>query len=168
MFRLMQLSPYALSRLRNAGAGGYTAIADAVGASTLRDRLPPDLTMPELASLKPVEHDQPPIPITDSMQYGLFTNVVLNVGTADSLVLPAPQAGSIRIALVIINTHATQTIFIRFGGAADALIGFPLFGQGTAIGFDKVVPQDDIHIIGSAAATTGVLLYSNKNINQAG
>lgn len=150
---------FALSRMR---ADGFGAAADYI------ESLPADIPMADLAPLRPQQHAAAPAAVTDSLKYGSFNNVILNVGLVSQLVLPQPQAGSVRTFLLIVNTHATQSLFVRFGAQSDALIGLVLLPVGGAIGLDAVVSQDDIHIIGNGAATTGVLIYCNKNALQAG
>lgn len=127
----------------------------------LQDTLPPELqiTADSLAQLKePVSpHDN--APVVEEFRYTLFNNQALNIGIASQLVLRAPATR--RTFLLIVNTHATQTMFLRFGAASDAIIGLPIQPLFGFFGLDTVVAQDDIHLVGNGAATTGVLIYSN-------
>lgn len=96
----------------------------------------------------------------DSLKYGSFINVPLSIGVVSQLVLIKPP--SRRIFLQIQNTHAIQQMFVVFGTPATLITGIRLGPNGTAT-YDSVVPQDDIHIIASGGATTGVLIYCNKS-----
>lgn len=102
-------------------------------------------------------------PIRDELKYGNFTNLTISAELASARVLLKPPTGTRRTFFAIFNTHATQTIFLAFGQDATAVNGIPIFAGG-GIGLDAVVPQDDIYVIGSGAATVGVLVYSNDTI----
>jgi len=84
------------------------------------------------------------------------------VGTADQILLL--QATRFRTLLVIVNT-STNVMRINFTAASGAN-SIPLnpasaAGQGGGVlFFDAIVPQNEVHGSGSAAATTGVLLYA--------
>ena len=94
----------------------------------------------------------------DPMRYCSFTNIPLNVGLVEQTVLQ--QATRKRVYLFMINTHATQRLFITYGTVATAGNGVPLEAD---LGFFEhlfTVPQDDIHVIANGAATTGVLVYA--------
>lgn len=56
------------------------------------------------------------------------------------------------------NTHATQVLYVGFGYAPNAANGMQIGPQGFYEPY--WVPQNEIQILGSAAATTGVLLYA--------
>jgi len=126
-----------------------------------RDVLPPEL-LPHFDNLKPpppAAEDQ--ISITDHSKYGFFTNFPISVGLGSILVLP--HAPTTRTFLFIVNTHATQTLFVRFGGDSSALIGVPIQPVFGFMAFDVVVPQDDVYMVGNGVATTGVGLFCNAN-----
>lgn len=115
------------------------------------------------STLLPRSQQAPTQRFTDTLKYGSFINVPLSIGVLSQLVLIKPP--SKRIFLQIQNTHAIQQMFIVFGTPATLITGIRLGPNGSAT-FDNVVPQDDIHIIASGAATTGVLIYCNKSDNE--
>ena len=127
--------------------------------------LPPYFRI-QLDQLKDVEQATPPAVNVNALQYGSFNNVALSVGLANQLILPQPPGDSIRIFLLIVNTHATQNLFLRFQAEADAIIGLPILFNFGFVGFDTVVPNDDLNIIANGAATTGVMIYGNKSPQQ--
>lgn len=157
---LYQASPFLRSRFRS----GFGYAPGDSAEFRIAKTLPPELagvTASQLAALRPLATPDQGVAVTDNGKFGLFNNVVLNIGLVDQNVLFQPQGLSDRIFLQIQNTHATQSLFVRFGAIADAVIGLRLVA-GAVVWWDTVVPQDDIHIIGNGAATTGVLIYSNK------
>lgn len=94
----------------------------------------------------------------DPMRYCDFSSIPLNVGLAEQTVLM--RATRKRVYLFMINTHATQRLFVTYGTTATALLGVPLEAD---LGFFEhlfTVPQNDIHVIANGAATTGVLVYA--------
>lgn len=96
--------------------------------------------------------------VWDAMRYCDFTSIPLSVGAADQAVLA--QATRKRVYLYLINTHATQRLFVTFGTTATVLLGVPLEAN---LGFFEwlfTVPQNEVHLIANGAATTGVLIYS--------
>lgn len=125
------------------------------------DVLPPE-SMIHLENLREQPKPESPQAINDHARYGFFNNTAVSVGTASQLVLRQPTTR--RIFLFIVNTHALQTLYVTFGRDANATLGIPIAPNNGSIGFDQVVPQDDIFLIGSGAATTGVLVYSNSEV----
>lgn len=121
------------------------------------DVLPPELRV-QLDSLVP-QADPINNAVVEPNRYSNFNNQAILVGLASTLVLRAPSGR--RVFLFVVNTHAVQTLFIRFGANVDAIIGVPIQPLFGFIGFDIVVPQDDVYLVGNGAGTTGVLLYSN-------
>lgn len=146
-------------------------------------KLPPDPSMlsavqdtgtPELALSQPV---LPPVPqssgdadapIIQRMNYGNFNNISLSIGLTDSLVLNIPPGGARRIYLFIVNTHPAQNMFLTFQVGSNSTLGIPILFNFGFIEYNIVVPQDDVHIVANGAATTGVLVYSNKLPNTPG
>lgn len=139
--------------------GGYENngfVVDRMGI----DVLPPE-SQAQFANLKEQPAPESPQAINDHSRYGFFNNIVINVGAVSQLMLRQPTTK--RIFLSIQNTHATQTLFVAFGRDSNAFVGIAVLPAFGLIGFDVVVPQDDVYIIGSGAATTGVMLYSNSD-----
>lgn len=99
-------------------------------------------------------------PIVDQAKYVLFTTVPINIGVASVLILPKPSTQ--RLFLFIINTSPVNQIIVNFGNQASAILGIPIAAALGFIGFDAVVPQNDVYIIGSGAGTTGTLIYANS------
>lgn len=111
---------------------------------------------------QPLQQDtKDSVPIVDSLRYGLANNVPISIGTASQIILAKPTTN--RTYLFIVNTHLTQTAYIAFGRNASAGSGIPLYPNGGWYEKESFVPQDDIYAIGSGAATTLILTYSNKN-----
>lgn len=101
-------------------------------------------------------------PIVDQAKYVLFTTVPINIGVASVLILPKPSTQ--RLFLFIINTSAVNQLIVNFGNQASAILGIPIAAGLGFLGFDAVVPQNDVYIIGSGAGTTGTLIYANSVI----
>lgn len=144
-----QLSPVLARKIRSQGTGIR------FGA----DVLPPELQV-HLANLSPQPTPEQQAPVFEPSRYGLFNNNTLNIGLVSTLVLLHPA--TTRVFLFIVNTHATQNLFVNFGANADAFIGVPIVAGFGFMGFDTVVPQDDIYLVGSGANTTGVLTFCNR------
>lgn len=103
--------------------------------------------------------------IRNELLYGNFNNVALSIGVASVRVLDKPQANTRRTYLFLVNTHASQNLFLAFGQDSSTLVGVPLLFNFGFMEFNNVVPQDAVYLLGAGAATTGVLLYSNDSIN---
>lgn len=106
----------------------------------------------------------PTVPIRDELKYSNFSNVPLNIGTASVRVLLKPPTGSRRVYLMIVNTSAAGNFFVSFGQDATLLNGVPILPNFGAYEFNNTIPQDDIYIIASGAAVTGVIVYSNDTV----
>lgn len=158
-----QMSPMLARRLTQWHDGeAKTGIPRGIALTLGADVLPPEL-LKNLENLRPPLTPPPPeetLNIADASKYGYCNNFVINVGLASVRVLPAPTTR--RNFLFMVNTHATQVLFLRFAGDSNALIGVPIAAAGGFIGFDTFVPQDDVYLIGNGAATTGVGLFSNQ------
>lgn len=122
---------------------------------------------PELAPVAQTDPFENPasFPIRDELKYCNFNNLPLSVGVASSRVLLAPRVNTRRTYLMVVNSHAAQTFFIAFGQDSTATLGVPIQPNFGFLEYNVVVPQDDIFLIGSGAATTGMLVYSNASIN---
>jgi hypothetical protein len=94
--------------------------------------------------------------IFDRMRYANFTQIPLALTTVDQIVLPRPT--QIRVYLTILNTDAANTIFVNFGTAATPL-SIP-FAPANGFEWLFVIPQDDIHMVASAAPTVGTLIFA--------
>jgi hypothetical protein len=119
----------------------------------LRPGMPPS-PITVLASLGVLQ--QPALPAFDRMRYCSFTQIPLSLTTADQLVLPRPT--QIRVYLAFLNTDAAASIFINFGTAATPL-SMP-FAPANGFEWLFTVPQDDIHMVGSATPTVGTLIFA--------
>lgn len=60
----------------------------------------------------------------------------------------------------ICNTHATNTLYFRWGGAATTALGVPL-PPNTSILFDSKVSKQSLNIIASGADTTVYIVEYN-------
>lgn len=126
--------------------------------TTLVESLPPGIRQ----ALQPQRQISPQsaTPIVDQAKYVLFTTVPINVGVASVLILPKPSTQ--RLFLFISNTSPVNQLIVNFGNQASPLLGITLAANLGFVGFDAVVPQNDVYIIGSGAATTGTLIYANS------
>jgi len=123
---------------------------------------------PELSdelALPPPFTQAPAAPVRDELKYGRALLIPFSQGVPSARILVAPPPNTRRAFLFIVNTHAIQILFVNFGDVASALNGIPVNPGNGAIGFDAFVPQDDIYLAANGAATTGVLVYSNKGVN---
>lgn len=125
------------------------------------------LQAPELAPVaRPDVFDNPAgFPIRDELKYSYFINSSLSIGAASTRVLLSPKVNSRRVYLFLVNSHAAQTMFVAFGQDATILAGIPIQPNFGFVEYNIVVPQDDIFVIASGAATTGMMAYSNAGIN---
>ena len=113
----------------------------------------------------PIDIDGAKVYTIERTEYSFFTVIRGVVGAADLLVLPQPDAK--RVFLQIINLDPANLLTINFGTMAVYGVGGngagapvpPNYGSYT---WDKRVPQDDIHLIGSAANVPFCLIYSNR------
>lgn len=113
----------------------------------------------------PPEKLPPATPIRDELRYGRAQLLPISQGIASVRVLQAPQTNTRRVFLLVVNTHPTQILYLNTGDVASAIQGIPINPGNGALGFDIFVPQDDIYLAANGAATTGVLVYSNKGVN---
>lgn len=158
--QLAHLSPFMQQHLPNrASISHLTSLIANAGVPEL------EFSDPVLPAATQNTEDRPSF-VVEPMRYGSFSNVSLNVGLADQLVLNIPSGDSMRTFLMIVNSHPTQNMFLTFQVAATALMGIPILFNFGFIILDTVCPQDDVHLIANGAATTGMLLYANRNPNQ--
>lgn len=121
---------------------------------------------PELVPAAPLPGYEIPAPasIRDELRYANFINQALSIGAVSTRVLLRPPSNTRRVYLMIINTDPIDLLFVTFGQDATALNGVPLQMNFGFWEFDAVVPQDDLYLIGGAAAVSAVLVYANKGI----
>lgn len=124
---------------------------------------PPDV-QPRSPS-RPMELPQPgetfhPYNTFDALRYGSFKTLPFSIGTVDTIVLD--KATDIRIYLFIINTHPLNDLFLNFQAPATPLTT-PISPARGFYEFLMPVPQDAIHLIASAAGTTGVLVFTERD-----
>ncbi|MDW8259017.1 MAG: hypothetical protein RML32_06205 [Gammaproteobacteria bacterium] len=100
----------------------------------------------------------------NELRYGRATVLRLTIGLSSQKVLLAPPPNSRRAFLFVVNTHATNILFMNLGNEASTL-DIPILPANGAIGFDNFVPQDDVYLVANGAGTTAVLVYSNKGLN---
>jgi hypothetical protein len=133
-----------------------------------RDTAPGQMiSAPELAPIAQPESFENPagFPIREELKYCNFNNVpITGIGTASARILLAPRANTRRTYLFIVNSHAANSLFATFGQDSTTTIGIPIQPNFGFVEYNVVVPQDDIFLIGSAAGTTGVLVYANASI----
>jgi hypothetical protein len=84
-----------------------------------------------------------------------FATQTFSIGAAPVVARPEED----RRYLFINNTHNAQNVFVGFGYAPSAVTGLRLLAGGF---FEPLwVPQNEIQLLGSGAATTGIIVYAN-------
>lgn len=94
-----------------------------------------------------------------------MANVGLTVATTESALTAGGaadakmfDANAGRLYLGVFNNHATQDLYVRFGGGAAAVgVGVKIpagTGKEWPSSSTPVVPGDEVHVIGSGAGTT--------------
>lgn len=170
-----RLSPFVLSRLRDKQVSALDLIDvlppdlanDVVNSFDALRSSDPDRAVAQMESLRPQNTNADDIVQTvDNLKYGAFNNSTLSIGVASQLILPRPQGQGIRTFLIVVNTHATQNMFLAFGAQATLTLGLPIFANGGFFGMDVTCAQDDLYMIANGALTTGVLVYCNKSPGQ--
>jgi hypothetical protein len=135
----------------------------APGADERVSLAPDDLLNPQQwidALVDRLKREHFPLNNYDALRYGSFKTLPFSIGTSDRIVLD--KATDIRIYLFIINTHPLNDLFMNFQAPASALT-VPI---SPARGFYEMifpVPQDAIHLVASAAGTTGVVVFGERD-----
>jgi len=94
------------------------------------------------------------------MKYSEFANNGQVIGTTDVLLLQGSE--SIRTFLVVTNeSSGAQNIWIAFGVHAAQDTGIRIV-PGGSFTFDASVPQNDLHVIASAAGAIVKIMFGNK------
>jgi hypothetical protein len=97
--------------------------------------------------------------VQDPWRRGLVNGtIVAGVGTTSTLILA--QSDVSRNFLIIRNTSAGANIYINFGNDANAGLSTLLLAPNGFVGFDVVVPQDDIFAVADAAGGQLAISYS--------
>jgi hypothetical protein len=98
----------------------------------------------------------------DPMAFGDFVHIGFSAGLVSTGVPILTRPDNKRIFLLIENTHATQALYVGFGiNNPSATIGVTIAAGGSFL-LDARVPQNDIYLAASGAATTGKLTYCNQ------
>jgi hypothetical protein len=101
----------------------------------------------------------------DTMKYGDYAHIGFSVGTTGNNTPILTRPSNKRIFLLIENTHATQSLFVGFGIVPGSTIGITIAPGGNLM-LDNTLPQNDVYLAGSGAATTGKLTYSNQDFGR--
>jgi hypothetical protein len=109
-----------------------------------------------------ITRKSPDVIALERQKYGDLTNINFSAGVADAVFLLRPV--TTRIHLLIQNTHATQVLSVAFDRNSAGGVGFVLTA-GASVFYDIYVPQGDVHISANLAATTGVIAFSNQDLN---
>lgn len=104
----------------------------------------------------------PDVIALERQKYGEVINLNFTVGTTDLVFLLRPS--TTRIHLIIQNTHAINNLFFAFDRSSAGGVG-SLLPPGASVFYDIFVPQGDVHMSGNLAATTGVIAFSNQDLN---
>lgn len=148
---------------RNNSAFANTRMMKIAGSQKVVDIPPHDIGASK-SSLLPAPGKAEPTPQSiNPLVFGSFSTQQLLIGLADQIVLYQPPTK--RIYLLIQNTHATQNLYIAFGTASAVNSGIRI-PPGGNYELNTTIPQDDIHLIADGINTTGVLIYSNKGVNE--
>jgi multisubunit Na+/H+ antiporter MnhC subunit len=97
----------------------------------------------------------------DPLRFIEIQQIAFTVGTDDALILQ--RATNKRVYLFVINTHATQRLFLTHGTVATATLGVPLEANLGWWEWIYPVPQADVHVIANGASTTGVVTYGEMD-----
>jgi hypothetical protein len=95
--------------------------------------------------------------VRDTFKFASITSISTTVGTTSIKFLDAPIGK--RNFLGFRNPSTTATLYIDFNSAASSNSWLALT-PGTIVLFDNAVPQDDLYVISSAAATPFAYAYS--------
>jgi hypothetical protein len=99
--------------------------------------------------------------VLEPEKYGFINQTEIVIPAAatatDQLILPQPTG--LRVHLLIINTSATQTIYVAFGQVATVLSGIPILA-GNNLFYDNFVPQDEVHVTANGGLAQMTLVYS--------
>lgn len=103
-------------------------------------------------------------PVRNVSGYGDFAHTKGSAGT-DPAAAVLKRPATERIFLLIENTHAANDLYVAFGQQPSADIGITIpFGEGLLL--DVGVPQNDVYLKGSGAATTWKMTYCNRGYGQ--
>lgn len=100
--------------------------------------------------------------VAESSRFGELNNLPFTIGTTAVIILPASSTR--RLYLFVMNTHATNILYLQFGQQANVVAGVPLGANGGYFLFDAFAPQNDVWLIANGVGTTGILMYATKQI----
>lgn len=85
------------------------------------------------------------------------------ISTDDVIILP--RLSQARIFLFISNEDAANTFYVSFGIPSNAAAnsGAKAFAPGASFNFQDFIPQNEIHVIATAANTAILIYYSLAN-----
>lgn len=104
-------------------------------------------------------------PVRNVSGYGDFAHTKGSAGT-DPTAAVLRRPATERIFLLIENTHAANDLYVAFGQQPSADVGITI-PAGEPLLLDVAVPQNDIYMVGSGAATTWKMTYCNRGYGQA-
>lgn len=135
------------------------------GAVDLRAFPRPGMALPGGEPVGLPDGAQFTVPLRALPIMGDVTALAVLVGTADQIALP--RAPGARIFLAVLNTDAANTVYLNWSvpASATANSGSWPFAPGASYNFMDFVPQNDIHVVASAANTGLLLWYCNANVS---
>lgn len=103
----------------------------------------------------------PGIDVREVNRYPLVTTLALAVGLADQIIITQPDTARI-LLIVRCDASSAGSILVAFGVVASINTAAFTIPAGGVLLLDYVVPQDDVHVIGSAAGCVGTAVYANS------
>lgn len=103
-------------------------------------------------------------PVRNVSGYGDFAHLKGSAGT-DPASPVLKRAATERVFLLIENTHAANDLYVAFGQQPSSEIGITI-PAGEPLLLDVSVPQNDMYVLGSGAATTWKMTYCNRGYGQ--
>jgi hypothetical protein len=109
--------------------------------------------------------------VLDPWRRGIVNGTILAAVPTNSVVV-LPQSAVQRNLLFIRNISTAANIYINFGNDATAGLSTLLLAPNGFVGFDVVVPQDDVYAIadaanGQLAISSSTVPYSSENLGMA-
>jgi len=102
-------------------------------------------------------------PVREVNRYPNLIVVGFTVGSADVLAVTIPDTPRIFLAFRALGTN-TGSVYVAFGRLASISSATFELTAGVQMLLDTTIPQDDVHIAGSAANQSVVISYGNSSL----
>jgi hypothetical protein len=160
--RVLRIPPADLLRQTPSGAtlktmaGGASPARDLI-EDTIRDARRGVIDYAALADQIALRLERALVAQFDGMRYATFQSFPFVVGTTPLSILQRPV--TTRVYLFLIDTHPVNDIFVAFDRAATGA-DTPIRNSDGFFEWLFLVPQNIVNIVGSAAGTTGSLIFA--------